>query len=70
MKAVKETAPAICEQCSKVFETKYAFYCPECRKNITSERARKINLSELGHKSRKGVTTMQNDMRVKQRKED
>lgn len=27
MKTVKETAPAICEQCGKVFETKYAFYC-------------------------------------------
>ena len=53
MKTVKETAPAICEQCGKVFETKYAFYCPECRKKIASERAKKIGLSELGHKARK-----------------
>ncbi len=61
MTTVKETAPVMCERCGKVFQTKYAFYCPECLKKIKSERAKKINLSKLGHKARrKGV--MQNEM--------
>lgn len=34
MTMVKETAPVICERCGKVFQTKYAFYCPECLKKI------------------------------------
>lgn len=53
MKTVKETAPAICESCGKVFNTKYAHYCPDCLKRIASERAKKINLSESGHNARK-----------------
>jgi predicted RNA-binding Zn-ribbon protein involved in translation (DUF1610 family) len=52
MKTVKQTAPAICEICGNVFQTKYAFICPKCRKKIASERAKKINLSKIGNEAR------------------
>lgn len=54
MKVVKEPAPIICEGCGKVFKAKYAFYCPKCIKQMSSERAKRIGLSKLGVKARWG----------------
>lgn len=52
MKPIKEPAPVICERCEKVFKAKYAFYCPECFRQICSERAKRIGLSKLGTNAR------------------
>ena len=52
MKTVNQTSPAVCEICGNVFQTKYAFICPKCRKQIVSERAKKINLSKIGNEAR------------------
>ena len=47
-------APVICEYCEKVFMGgAYSYVCPECRKKIASEKAKKINLSKLGYDARK-----------------
>ena len=47
--AVKE----ICQDCGNVFEAgRYTFLCPECRRRRQKETARRINLGEIGRKSR------------------
>lgn len=49
-----ERAKEMCEDCGKVFmATKNEFFCPACRKRRLSDAAKKRNLSEIGHKSRK-----------------
>lgn len=40
MKVVKEPAPIICEGCGEVFIGKYAYFCPNCRKEQNSQRAK------------------------------
>lgn len=46
-------APVICERCEKVFMGgENAFICPKCRKEMASERAKKINLSKIGNEAR------------------
>lgn len=46
-------APVICEYCEKVFMGgPKAFVCPECRKKIAIESAKKRNLSKLGARAR------------------
>ena len=52
MKTVNKTTPVVCEICDNVFQTKYAFICPKCRKKIASERAKKIKLSKIGNEAR------------------
>ena len=52
MKTVNQTAPAACEICGNVFQTKYAFICPKCLKKMASERAKNINLSKIGNDAR------------------
>ena len=43
-------AKELCEDCGKVFEgSKWAHFCPECRKNRQSESAKKRNLNKLGN---------------------
>ena len=51
MKTVKGTAPVICEQCGKVFQAKYAFFCPECILKMKSERAKRIGLNRIGNEA-------------------
>ena len=46
-------APTICERCESVFMGgPNAFFCPDCRKKISSENAKKRNLSRLGNTAR------------------
>lgn len=49
MNVVSEKAPAICEGCGVVFQSKYAFFCPDCRRKMNSERAKKTGLNKLGN---------------------
>ena len=45
-------AKEICEYCEKVFEAgPKTFICPECRKKMLSENAKKRNLNKLGNKA-------------------
>lgn len=44
-----EPAPIICEGCEKVFQGKYAYYCPDCLRKMKSERAKRTNLNKLGN---------------------
>ena len=44
-------AKEICYNCGKTFETKKGWYCPECRKKVISDAAKKRNLNKLGLKA-------------------
>ena len=48
---IQEPAPIICENCEKVFMGKYATLCPDCRKEILRERAKRIGLNKLGNEA-------------------
>ena len=48
---IKESAQIICEKCGKVFMGKNAFYCPDCRKEMCRERAKRIGLNKLGNEA-------------------
>ncbi len=48
---ITETAPIICAMCEKVFHGKYASFCPDCLKKISSERAKRIGLNKLGNEA-------------------
>lgn len=48
-KTVKEAAPVICEDCGKVFNAKYAFICPKCRRARLSQRAKEKGLNKIGN---------------------
>ena len=51
MTIVRETVPAICENCGKVFQTKYGFFCPDCLKKQKSKRAKSIGLNKIGNEA-------------------
>ena len=49
----KDMAKEICQDCGKVFEAgRYSFICPECRKKMQSENAKRIDLGGLGRRAR------------------
>lgn len=44
----------ICETCGKMFTGgRHAFYCPDCRKRMLSESAKKRNLNRIGIEARR-----------------
>ncbi len=49
MKPISKPAPIMCERCEKVFEGKYAHICPDCRRKVASESAKKRNLNKIGN---------------------
>lgn len=51
MTIVKETAPAVCESCGKVFQTKYGFFCPECLKKTKERTGKKYRIKQIGQLS-------------------
>lgn len=43
----------ICQNCERVFDAgRYSFICPECRKKMQSENAKRIDLGGLGRRAR------------------
>ena len=53
MSGGKNLAPVICDRCEKVFMGgPYTYLCPECRKQLLSENARKHQLSQKGIEAR------------------
>ena len=49
MMPIKDPMPIVCARCGKVFMGKNAYICYECRKKVSSENAKKINLNKLGN---------------------
>jgi hypothetical protein len=61
MKPIKDPMPIICDRCEKVFMGKYAYICPECRKKVSSETAKKTNLNKLGNEAYSKQQKMRKD---------
>lgn len=50
---MSNTAKGLCEKCGKVYDQgPHSFFCPTCRKQMQSERAKKINLSGIGQRAK------------------
>ena len=52
----KQQFQQVCEDCGKVFRGgKYAYFCPQCRKNRLSKNAKTRNLNRIGMERRKNA---------------
>ena len=55
-------AKEMCEDCGKVFECgKYAFYCPDCRKERQRKSAKERNLNKIGNDAYSAKVRARND---------